>query len=52
MSSQTTHTLICLGIWSQLNLIKAQDVKTVSKLPDLTGDEDILEDRWDAIDKE
>jgi hypothetical protein len=52
MSSQITHALICLRIWSQLNLIKAQDVKTVLKLPDLTGDEDILEDVWDTIDKE
>jgi hypothetical protein len=52
MSSQTTCTLICLGIWSQLNLIKAQDVETVSKLPDLRGDEDILEDGWDTIDEE
>jgi hypothetical protein len=52
MSSQTTRALICLGFWSQLNLIKSQDVETVSKLPDVKGDEDILEDGWDAIDEE
>jgi hypothetical protein len=52
MSSPTTCALIYLRIWSQLNLIKAQDVETVSKFPDLTGDEDILEDGWDAIDEE
>ena len=37
---------------SQLNLIKVQDVEMVSKLPDIIGDEDKLEDGWNAIDEE
>ena len=52
MSSQMTCALICLGSWSQLNLIKVQDVEMVSKLPDVMGDEDELEDGWDTIDEE
>ena len=51
MSSQMTCALICLRSWSQLNLIKVQDVEMVLKLPDVIGDEDELEDRWDTIDK-
>ncbi len=52
MSSQMTCALICLGSWSQLNLIKVQDVEMVSKLPDVMGDKDELKDGWDTIDEE
>jgi hypothetical protein len=50
LSAESTRALLCLGIWSELGLVKDKDVKKVSELEDVEGDEDIeLEDGWDRI---
>ena len=47
---QSSRALICLGIWSRLGLVKAADLKEVSKMPDVEGDEEvILDDDWDNV---
>jgi hypothetical protein len=37
-------------LWSELNLVKDEDVKKVSELQDVEGDDEVdLEDGWDRI---
>ncbi|KIM54881.1 hypothetical protein SCLCIDRAFT_135882, partial [Scleroderma citrinum Foug A] len=49
LSAQSTRALICLGTWSKLNLIKDSDVKRVTGLQDIVGEDVELEDGWDDI---
>jgi hypothetical protein len=49
MSSRTTRALLCVGIWSQLGLVRDNNVKAVTMLNDIDGKEDQLVDSWDAI---
>ncbi|KIM66468.1 hypothetical protein SCLCIDRAFT_110613 [Scleroderma citrinum Foug A] len=50
LSAQSTRALLCLGMWSELNLVMDDDVKTVSELQDVEGNEELeLEDGWDRI---
>jgi len=49
LSAQSTRTLLCLGAWSLLNLVKTEDVMAVAALRDMEGDEGALYDGWDAI---
>ena len=49
LSAQSTHTLICLGTWSKLNLVKDSNVKRVTGLQDVMGEDVELEDGWDDI---
>lgn len=44
LSVQSIHALLCLGIWSKLDLIKNADVRAVSELPVALGDEAALKD--------
>ena len=44
---QSTCALLCLGIWSELNLVKSADVNQVSELQDVEEGE--LEDGWGRI---
>lgn len=46
---QLTRALLCLGYWSHLNLVKTEDVMSVSMLADVEGEELELEDGWDRI---
>ncbi|KIM66070.1 hypothetical protein SCLCIDRAFT_111557, partial [Scleroderma citrinum Foug A] len=48
LSVQSTHALLCLGIWSELNLVKNTDVNEVSELQDTEEVVD-LEDGWDRV---
>ena len=48
LSVQSTHALLCLGIWSELNLVKNTDVNKVSELQDAEEEVD-LEDGWDRV---
>ena len=48
LSVQSTRTLLCLGIWSELNLVKNTDVNEVSELQDAEEEVD-LEDGWDRV---
>lgn len=48
--TQTTCVVLCVGQWSKLKLVKAEDLCSVSKMKDEEGnDEKELEDSWDMI---
>lgn len=49
LSTQTTRSLLCVGLWSLQKLVKTEDVIAVSKMQDEEGDEKEMEDGWDAI---
>ena len=49
LSAQMTCALLCLGAWSLLGLVKAEDGLAVAALGDVEGDEEALEDGWDSI---
>ena len=50
LSAQSTRALLCLGMWSNCNLVMDDDVKWVSELQDVEGDHEVaLEDGWDRI---
>jgi hypothetical protein len=50
LSAQSTRSLICLGSWSLLGLVKDSDVMAVSILPDVEAEgEPELENGWDRI---
>jgi hypothetical protein len=44
-----TRAILCLGYWSQLGLIKTEDVQSVAALADVQGDKMLMEDGWHAI---
>lgn len=45
---QTTRALLCVGLWSQLGLVKDKDVQSAASLPDL--EEEIeLDNKWDSM---
>ena len=51
LSVQSTHALMCLGVWSLLSYVKDYDVKAVVVLPELWADEEEgeLELGWDKV---
>jgi hypothetical protein len=49
LSVQLTHALMCFGVWSLMGYVKDNDVKVVSVLPEVDGDEEELEEDWDMI---
>lgn len=49
LSAQTTRAILCLGIWSSMGLVKDNDIKAVATLPDVDGDDKVLDDGWDDI---
>ncbi|KAF9244278.1 hypothetical protein BU15DRAFT_71841 [Melanogaster broomeanus] len=52
MSPPPSTTLLCLGIWSELGLVKDEDIAKVIALPDIDGDDEVkLADGWDCIDQ-
>ncbi|KAL4264910.1 Vacuolar processing and transposase activity regulator [Pleurotus pulmonarius] len=56
LSAQSTRTILCLGQWSLLGMIKDMDVTNVAKMPDVEGEGDDSDgefdpgDGWDKID--
>lgn len=47
---QSTRAILCVGAWSVLGLVKAEDAKKVAQMEDLDGDEDVeMEEGWDRI---
>ena len=46
LSAQSTWALLCLGYWSKLGLIKNDDLKAATSLPDAKIDEEWSEDDW------
>ena len=52
LSVQSTHALMCLGVWSKLGFVMDSDVKVVVlTLPELNEDDvmDELDIHWDRI---
>ena len=51
MSAQTARSLLYLGSWSPLDLIKDKDIIAVTKLPELDdeGSDYEMEEGWDQI---
>ena len=50
LSAQSMRALLCLGVWSQMKLVKDGDVKMVSEMQDVEGNDEMeLEDDWDSI---
>ena len=49
LSVQSTRALMMVGAWSRLGYVKDNDVKAVTILPEVEGEEEELGDDWDAI---
>jgi len=51
LSVQSTCALMCVGVWSLLGYVHDNDIKKVTALEELTGEEwmDELSADWDAI---
>ena len=50
LSAESTRALLCLGTWRELNLVRDKDVKKVTELEDVEGNEELeLEDGWNHI---
>jgi hypothetical protein len=50
LTAQSTRALMCLGLWSQLSLVKDIDVLSITRMEALEGDYDIQMDvGWDAL---
>lgn len=53
LCAQTIRALLCLGSWSRLGLVKDADIKKVTIMDDVEGEEEVVFlDGWDAIDIE
>jgi hypothetical protein len=48
MAAETIRALMCVGEWSRKGYIKARDIKAVTMLPELEG-EDEFDDALDGI---
>jgi hypothetical protein len=40
---------MCVGAWSLLGYVKDRDIKAVVSLPEVAGDEEVLDEEWDNI---
>ena len=51
LSVQSTHALMCLGVWSRLRFVKDIDIKGVVTLPEVSTDmkEGVLAVGWDMV---
>ena len=47
---QSTHALLCVGVWSVLGYVKDSDVKAAAVFPEVDGKEDELTEDWDSLD--
>jgi hypothetical protein len=46
---QSTCTLMCLGAWSKMGLVRDKDVMEAARLPDVNRSEAELDSYWDNI---
>lgn len=46
---QSTRALLCVGAWSRLGHVRDQDVRVATTLPEVEGDEEVLQEDWDSI---
>ena len=49
LSVQSTRALMCVGVWSKLGYVEDEDVKSVTIQAEVDGEEQPLEEGWDAI---
>jgi hypothetical protein len=50
LSVQSTHALMCLGVWSHLRYVKDSDIKGVVALPEVPANvKEVLAVRWDMV---
>ena len=49
LTVQSTHTSLCVGLWSSQGLIKDGDIKAALGADEVIGAEDELPADWDAI---
>ena len=51
LSVQSTHALMCLGVWSLQGYVQDNNINTVTALEELVGEErmDELSADWDVI---
>lgn len=49
LSVQSTRALMMVGAWSRLGYVKDNDVKAATMLPEVKGEEEELDEDWDAI---
>ena len=49
LSVQSTHALLCVGLWNKLGLVKSEDIIHASKLPDIVGEEVAMNEAWDRV---
>ena len=40
---------MCVGVWSKLGYVEDEDVKSVTIQAEVDGEEQLLEEGWDAI---
>ena len=56
LSAQITRALLCVGSWSLLDLIEAEDINSATVLPDVQNDDEDyqalreVEEGWDKVD--
>ena len=46
LSSQSTQALMCLGSWSKLGFVKDKDIRAITILAEVEGNEEQLQDGW------
>jgi len=46
LSAQSTRVLLCVGIWSELDLVGFEDIIHVSSLPDVISEEEVMDEGW------
>ncbi|KIK33085.1 hypothetical protein CY34DRAFT_100246 [Suillus luteus UH-Slu-Lm8-n1] len=49
LSAQSMRALLCVGLWSELGLVDSKDIFHASKLLDVIGEEEALDEGWDSI---
>jgi hypothetical protein len=49
LAVQSTHTLLCVGIWSLLGLVKDNESKIARSKDDIIGKKDDLPENWNMI---
>jgi hypothetical protein len=49
LSVQSTRALMCIGAWSLLGFVKDKDIRAVTMLPEIEGEEVEPGANWDAI---
>jgi hypothetical protein len=52
LSAQSTRTLLCVSLWSELGLVEFEDIIHVSRLPDVISEEEAMDEGWDRINLE